>query len=197
MSSLKCWRTMPLGHQVCEVHYNDYNVAFFPWSEETNKYQTFHIVIWKECTHVSLHTHRDAAAANVAWAIRVRVTDMNDRNRRTQHTVWHFILLTETYNSRKATYWRETWKTGSPSKAGMKKAVSKPWPVSGEGWVQAPHDHLTSRSRLTFLTTVLPAHGADSTACVGRKDHTLRKDRERRGLVGRQRQARQSCERQL
>lgn len=57
---------MPLGHQVCEVHYNDYNVAFFPWNEETNKYQMFHIVIWKECIYVSLHKHLDAAAANVA-----------------------------------------------------------------------------------------------------------------------------------
>lgn len=61
-------------------------------------------------------------------------------------------------------------KRGSPIKAGMKKAVSKPWAASGEGWVQAPHDHLTSISRLTFLTTVLPAHGADSTARVGRKE---------------------------
>lgn len=58
---------MPLDHQVCEVHYDDYNVAFFfSWSEEVNKYQRFHIVKQKEYTHISTHMHLDAAATNLA-----------------------------------------------------------------------------------------------------------------------------------
>lgn len=48
-----------------------------------------------------------------------------------------------------------------------------------------PHDHLTSISRLTFSTTVLTAHGADSTASVGRKELYAKEGSECKGLVDR------------
>lgn len=56
------------------------------------------------------------------------------------------------------------------SKQGWKKQWASHGLLVGKDECKPPHDHLTSTSRLTFLTTVLPAHGADSTARVGRKE---------------------------
>lgn len=154
---------------------------------------------WKEITkhcdieRMHTHMHLDVLAASLAWAIGSVMTDINERNPRTQHT----STASELHITHRNTQLKKSFhlleknldpggeRGGAPiSKQGWKSSEQIMACYVGKNDYKTPWP-LDQYKQTDLFNNCSTAHGADSTASVGRKELYAKEGSECKGLVDR------------